>query len=82
MIGIIWFLISLTLRQPAYVSSLRIELPSNLSLGQQQKLQQIFKQQPGVNEVVIIADEQSAYIKVDTKQTPRATLESLISSIE
>ncbi|WP_099074212.1 MFS transporter [Proteus alimentorum] len=77
-IGLIWFFISLTLRQPSYVSSLRVELPKNLSSSQQQKLQQLFKQQRGVNEVVMIADEQSAYIKVDTKQTPRATLESLI----
>ncbi|MBI6542099.1 MFS transporter [Proteus vulgaris] len=81
MIGIIWFFISLTLRQPSYVSSLRVELPENLSSSQQQQLQQLFKQQPGVNEVMIMADEQSAYIKVDTKQTPRTTLESLVSSV-
>lgn len=76
-----WFAISLTLRQPPYVSSLRVELPTGLSPIQQQQLQQLFSQQPGVNEVVIIANEQSAYIKVDTKQTPRATLESLVLSV-
>lgn len=81
LIGIVWFLISLTLRQPPYLSSLRIELPKNLSFTQQEELQHIFKQQPGVNEIVIIADEQSAYIKVDTKQTPRTTLESLVLSV-
>lgn len=80
-IGFIWFFISLTLRQPSYVSSLRVELPESLSSSQQQQLQQLFKQQPGVNEVVIMADEQSAYIKVDTKKTPRATLEALISLV-
>ncbi|EST59836.1 MFS family transporter [Proteus hauseri ZMd44] len=77
-IALIWFFISLTLRQPSYVSSLRIELPKRLSSSQQQQLQQLFKQQAGVNEVVMMPDEQSAYIKVDTKQTPRTTLESLI----
>ncbi|WP_109850296.1 MFS transporter [Proteus sp. CA142267] len=80
-IGFIWFFISLTLRQPSYVSNLRVELPESLSSSQQQQLQQLFKQQPGVNEVVIMADEQSAYIKVDTKKTPRATLEALISLV-
>lgn len=81
LIAIMWFAISLTLRQPPYVSSLRVELPTGLSPIQQQQLQQLFSQQPGVNEVVIIANEQSAYIKVDTKQTPRATLESLVLSV-
>lgn len=80
-IGFIWFIVSLTLRQPPYVSSLRIELPKNLSLSQQDKLEHIFKQQPGVNEAVIIADEQSAYIKVDTKLTTRKTLESLVTTL-
>ncbi|HDT2999995.1 TPA: MFS transporter [Proteus mirabilis] len=80
-IGLVWFAISLTLRQPPYVSSLRIELPAHLSNAQQQQLEQKFKQQPGVNEVVIMAQEQSAYIKVDTKQTPRATLESLVLGV-
>ncbi len=81
LIGLVWFAISLTLRQPPYVSSLRIELPAHLSNAQQQQLEQKFKQQPGVNEVVIMAQEQSAYIKVDTKQTPRATLESLVLGV-
>lgn len=80
-IGLIWFLISLTLKQPPYVSSLRIELPAALSLSQQQQLQNNISQQPGVNEVVIMADEQSAYIKVDTKLTTRATLESLVRTL-
>ncbi|WP_368885070.1 hypothetical protein [Proteus mirabilis] len=56
-------------------------MPAHLSNAQQQQLEQKFKQQPGVNEVVIMAQEQSAYIKVDTKQTPRATLESLVLGV-
>ena len=62
--------------------ALRIELPAHLSNAQQQQLEQKFESNNlGVNEVVIMAQEQSAYIKVDTKQTPRATLELLVLGV-
>ncbi len=74
---IIWFIISTTMKQPPYVSSIRISLPENRV--NKTLLEQKILVQPGVREVVIVPEECSAYIKVDTKQTSRAQLEQLIA---
>ncbi|WP_434525680.1 MFS transporter [Photorhabdus asymbiotica] len=75
---IIWFIVSTTMKQPSYVSSIRISLPQNIV--NKALLEQKILIQPGVCEVVIVLEECSAYIKVDTKQTSRAQLEQLIAN--
>ncbi|KAA1195485.1 MFS transporter [Photorhabdus heterorhabditis] len=74
----IWFIISTTMKQPPYVSSIRISLPKNIV--NKALLEQKILIQPGVCEVVIVPEEYNAYIKVDTKQTNRAQLEQLIAN--
>ncbi|MBD2784785.1 MFS transporter [Xenorhabdus sp. DI] len=73
-----WFIISLTLRQPPYVSSIRIILPEQLSTPE--ILAKKLLAQAGVKDVVIAPEELSAYIKVDTKLTNREQLEQLVLS--
>lgn len=73
---LLWLILSTTMQQPPYVSSLRLELPESV-LGDIQ-LEQRLKAEIGVNEVVVIAKERSAYVKIDSTKTNRAQLEQLL----
>lgn len=77
-VALLWWLISTRLREPPYVSSLRLALPGSAALDT--GLAQRLLAQPGVAEVVVVAEELSAYVKIDSKQTNRNTLEQLISA--
>ncbi|CBJ80777.1 putative transport protein (MFS family) [Xenorhabdus bovienii SS-2004] len=74
----LWFIISLTLHQPPYVSSIRIVLPDQLN--NPDILEKKILSQAGVKDIVIALEELSAYVKVDTKQTNREQLEQLVLS--
>ncbi|EKT54335.1 MFS transporter [Providencia burhodogranariea] len=78
LLTIIWFIVSLTMQQPPYVSSIRLELPNNYT--NVVRLQEELAYQPGVMDVVVIAQEQSVYIKVDRKVTSREQLEAIIQA--
>jgi MFS family permease len=77
-IAVIWLLVSSTMTEPPYVSSLRITL-SELAV-KDSALQARILAQPGVAEAVVVPEEFSAYVKVDTKQTNRKALEQLVSA--
>ncbi|MBU9848137.1 MFS transporter [Rahnella ecdela] len=76
-IAVVWLLVSSTMTEPPYVSSLRITL-SELAV-KDSALQARILAQPGVAEAVVVPEEFSAYVKVDTKQTNRKALEQLVS---
>lgn len=76
LLTVIWFIISMTMQQPPYVSSIRLVLPHRFK--NTQKLQQTLLSQPGVLEAVIIPEEMGIYIKVDRKITSRDQLEAII----
>ncbi|XP_039291127.1 inner membrane transport protein YajR-like [Nilaparvata lugens] len=75
----LWFLVSSTMKEPPYVSSLRITL-SELAV-KDSALESRLKAQPGVAEAIVVPEERSAYVKVDTKQTNRGQLEALVNSL-
>ncbi len=77
-IAAVWFIISMTMQEPPYVSSLRIQLPDS---AQQEgmALEHRLKAQPGVADVVIVFEEAAAYIKVDTKLSTRRDLEQVVT---
>ena len=75
-IAAVWFLVSATMQEPPYVSSLRITL-SDLAV-QDTALASRLRAQPGVADVVVVPEERSAYIKIDSKITNRQTLEQLV----
>ena len=77
-IALIWLFVSLTMQEPPYVSSLRITLES--STAAPDVLEKKLQAEPGVTAVFIVPEEQSAYIKIDSKITSRATLEMVIAS--
>ncbi|MGC6387834.1 MFS transporter [Ewingella sp. S1.OA.A_B6] len=77
-IAVVWLIVSSTMNEPPYVSSLRITL-SELAV-KDSALQARLLAQPGVAEAVVVPEELSAYVKVDTKQTNRKALELLVSA--
>jgi MFS family permease len=78
-IATIWFVVSSTMKEPPYVSSLRITL-SELAV-KDSALQSRLLAQPGVAEAIVVTEERSAYVKVDTKQTNRGQLEALVNAL-
>lgn len=76
LLAVLWFVISLTMQDPPYVSSLRIVLPPSLTADATLAAQ--LRQQPGVNDVMLVADEHTAYIKIDSLLTSRADLEQFL----
>ncbi|EFE98166.1 transporter, major facilitator family protein [Serratia odorifera DSM 4582] len=78
-IAAVWFVVSSTMKEPPYVSSLRITL-SELAV-KDSALESRLKAQPGVADVVVVPEERSAYVKIDTKQTDRGRLEALVNAL-
>ncbi len=75
----LWLLVSLTMREPPYVSSLRIVLPDSVKQSSSVLAENI-RSQPGVADVVLVWEEMAAYVKVDTKQTSRRDLEQIVAA--
>ncbi|UDG80610.1 Inner membrane transport protein YajR [Candidatus Hartigia pinicola] len=75
---IVWFIISLTMKQPSYLTSIRLELPKHYTNIIQ--LQKALTSQPGVVDFVIIKKEKSIYLKVDRKLIVREQLETIVQS--
>ncbi len=77
-VATIWLFISFSMKEPPYVSSLRITLHE--AQGSFDKIEQRLKAQPGVASVFIVPEEKSAYVKIDSKVTSRPELEALVAS--
>lgn len=77
-VATLWLLLSSTMQEPPYVSSLRIVMTDNAL--NDPRLEQKLKAQRGVSSVFIVPEERSAYIKIDSKVTSRVELEALIAS--
>lgn len=76
LLATIWLLVSFTMQEPPYVTSLRLEMDH--PVDDPQSLTDLLMAQPGVSEVRVIPEERSLYIKTDSKVTNRAALEALI----
>jgi len=72
-----WLMLSFTMQEPPYVSSLRVVLQHATN---PQALEQRLRQATGVSNVLIIPEEHAAYIKIDSKQTNRQEIEKLIAA--
>lgn len=79
MLALLWWVIARPMPEPAYVKSMRLMLPATSS-SQLEALQLRLQQQPGVQEVAFLAQEQAAFIKVDTRETSRLELEALVAA--
>jgi MFS family permease len=76
LLAMVWLLVSSTMTEPPYVASLRIELPDDVA--DDETLKQRLLAQHGVSDVNIIAQERSAYVKIDSKLTNRFEIEQLV----
>ena len=76
LLAMVWLLVSSTMKEPPYVASLRIELPEDTANDAELKARLLA--QPGVSDANIIAQERSAYVKIDSKITNRFEIEQLV----
>ncbi len=75
-LALLWLGFAVTMREPPYVTSLR--LPLSAAALQEAGLAERLQAVPGVADAVVVVDEAAIYIKVDTQQLDRMSLERLI----
>ncbi|MBP3864787.1 MAG: MFS transporter [Pseudomonas sp.] len=73
----LWLAFAVTMREPPYVTSLR--LPLSPEALREAGLAERLKAVNGVTDAVIVAEEAAIYIKLDTELLDRATLEQLVN---
>ncbi|ABF13988.1 MFS transporter [Candidatus Palibaumannia cicadellinicola] len=71
-----WLFVSLTMSEPPYVTSIIISVPPNI-IGIKQLITHQLLTEQAVKEVLIIPEENSAYLKVDTKYAKPALIDKL-----
>ena len=76
-LALLWFGVSLTMAEPPYVSSLRIVLPEGVAASP--ALEQKIRACDGVSDVLLVPEEHSLYVKVDSKRLTRSDLERLVA---
>ncbi|MFB6434806.1 MAG: MFS transporter [Candidatus Malihini olakiniferum] len=76
MLCMLWLLVGISMKEPPYLSSIRIALPKEAldDSGLAEKI----RIHPGVAEAIVVLEERSAYIKIDRQKTSRQQLEALI----
>jgi len=78
LLATIWLLVASTMKEPPYVSSLRVEIPPEIAADE--RLRQRLLAAGGVSEVLVVEQEHSAYVKIDSKVTNRFEIETLIKT--
>lgn len=73
----LWLVIAGTMREPPYVTSLRMPLADQV-LGDA-SLSERLMAVPGVTDAVVVAEEAAVYIKFDTKVVDRSAIEALVN---
>ena len=73
----IWLAVAVTMREPPYVTSLR--LPLSPEAQRDAGLAERIKAVKGVTDAVVVAEEAAIYIKLDTELLDRASLERMVN---
>ncbi|AGL87243.1 MFS transporter [Pseudomonas protegens] len=73
----LWLAFAVTMREPPYVTSLR--LPLSPEAIREAGLAERLKAVVGVTDAVVVAEEAAIYIKLDTELLDRTTLEQLVN---
>ncbi|MDM2736458.1 MFS transporter [Citrobacter sp. Ct235] len=76
-LAVVWLAVASTMKEPPYVSSLRVVIPPEIAADD--VLKQRLLATKGVSEVLIAQQEHSAYVKIDSKLTNRFEVEQAIS---
>ncbi|MEB2412011.1 MFS transporter, partial [Enterobacter asburiae] len=69
LLATVWLLVARTMKEPRYVSILRVEIPDDVEISDM--LKQLLEAKEGVKEVLIVPEERSAYVKIESKMTNR-----------
>ncbi|MGH8354750.1 MAG: MFS transporter, partial [Pseudomonas sp.] len=77
-LALIWLGFAVTMNEPPYVTSLR--LPLSPAAQREAGLAERLLAVPGVADAVVVAEEAAIYIKLDTEQLDRTSLERLIEA--
>ncbi|SCB96396.1 Predicted arabinose efflux permease, MFS family [Kosakonia oryzendophytica] len=77
LLAAVWLLVAGTMQEPPYVSSLRIAIPDDVAIDA--ALTQRLQAKAGVSEVMVVAEERSAYVKIDSKVTNRFEVEQALA---
>lgn len=78
LLTVLWLAIAVTMREPPYVTSLRLPLSS--AALQEAGLAERIQVAPGVADAVVVVEEAALYVKVDTQQLDRTSLQRLIEA--
>ncbi|STD18114.1 Arabinose efflux permease [Enterobacter asburiae] len=78
LLATVWLLVASTMKEPRYVSSLRVEIPDDVEISDM--LKQRLEAKEGVTEVLIVPEERSAYVKIDSKMTNRFEVEQALKA--
>ena len=76
-LAVVWLAVASTMKEPPYVSSLRVVIPPEIAADD--VLKQRLLATKGISEVLIAQQEHSAYVKIDSKVTNRFEVEQVIS---
>ncbi|VFP88661.1 MFS transporter [Candidatus Erwinia haradaeae] len=76
-LSLAWLLLTLNMREPPHLTSLRFTLTS--SSINTIKLEQCLNSHQGVFDVLLLPQEKSVYVKIDNKKTSRSAIEKIIS---
>lgn len=77
LLAVVWLLVASSMQEPPYVSSLRIAIPDDVAIDD--ALQQRLRATAGVSEVLVVAEERSAYVKIDSKVTNRFEVQQAVA---
>jgi len=78
LLTVCWLAFAVTMREPPYVTSLR--LPLSAAALQEAGLAERIQAVPGVADAVVVVEEAAIYVKVDTQQLDRTSLQRLIEA--
>ncbi len=77
LLAVVWLLVASTMQEPPYVSSLRIAIPEDVAVDA--ALQQRLLAMEGVSEAMVVPEERSVYVKIDSKVTNRFEVEQVVA---
>ena len=77
--ALIWLVVAATMKQPSYLTTRLIRIGACRAVDAEELAARL-RQVPGVAEVVVIAGEEVAYLKVDSRAFDAAMAQSLVGA--
>ncbi|VFP80667.1 MFS transporter [Candidatus Erwinia haradaeae] len=77
-----WFVLSLNISEPRYLSTLRFHLKVKDDTQDPMRLQQFLQKQDGIFDAWVLPQEESVYVKIDNKITNRSEIEQTMLKLK